>query len=244
MRPLALLVLTAVAMTGCRKAHHPDAQTPAAPAMPAAAPENRNLPGKVVERIDASPYSYLRLETSRGEVWAAVPETKVEKGADVTVFNAMQMNGFESKTLKRTFDLIFFGTLIPPAAATAASPAPHPMDANAPAPAPDVKVDKATGPEARTVAEIYAQKAALKEKSVIVRGQVVKYNAAVMGKNWVHLHDGSGTPGAGNNDLTVTSQDTVKVGEVVQVKGIVRTDKDFGSGYTYSVIVEEAKISK
>jgi hypothetical protein len=119
----------------------------------------------------------------------------------------------------------------------------HAAAAAGPAEIADVKVPKASGADARTVAEIFAQKASLKEKPVTIRGKVVKVNDAIMGKNWIHLRDGSGTAGK-DNDLTITTQDQTKVGEVVVVKGTVRVDKDFGAGYAYPVIVEDAKLSK
>ena len=105
-------------------------------------------------------------------------------------------------------------------------------------------MDKASGADARTVAEVWAQKGTLKEKTVSIRGKVVKYNPGVMGKNWLHLQDGSGDPAKGTHDITVTSQNTVAMGDVVTAKGVVRVDKDFGSGYTYAIIVEEAKVAK
>ena len=220
----------------------------AAPAVP-----GQGLTGKVLERLDAPPYCYLRIQTARGEVWAAVPQAKVEKGTEVTVVNPMVMNNFESKTLNRTFPEVFFGTL-GSADGAAASAAPMPPAASASAPvAPGTpvatavavgKVAKATGADAHTVAETWAQKGALKEKTVTIRGQVVRYNPGVMGKNWLHLQDGSGDAGKGTHDITVTSQDTAAKGDVVTIKGTVRLDKDFGAGYTYALIVEEAKITK
>jgi hypothetical protein len=104
----------------------------------------------------------------------------------------------------------------------------------------DAKVAKASGPNAKTVAEIITQAAGLKDKTVLVRGKVVKYNAGIMGKNWIHLRDGSGSAAAKTNDVLITSMNEVKVGDVVTAKGVVHTDKDFGSGYFYKVIVEEA----
>ena len=77
-----------------------------------------------------------------------------------------------------------------------------------------------------------------------IRGKVVKYNEGVMGKNWIHLQDGSGDAGQGTNDLTVTSLDAASVSETVTITGTVRTNKDFGSGYVYRVIVEDAKVAK
>ena len=221
---------------------------PMADATPGAPVQAPGLSGKVLERIAASPYCYLRLQTARGEVWAAVPEAKVEKGTEVTVINPMLMSNFESKTLNRTFAEIFFGTLAsaagagPDAAQAVGTPAP--MGAPAPAPVLIDKVDKAAGTDARTVAEIWAQKGGLKDKPVSIRGKVVKYNPGVMGKNWIHLQDGSGDPSKGTHDITVTSQDTVTKGDVVTAKGVVRLDKDFGSGYRYGMLVEDAKVVK
>ena len=216
---------------------------------PAGAPApTGSITGKVLERIDASPYCYLRLQTARGEVWAAVPEAKIEKGTDVTVVNPMLMSNFESKTLNRTFAEVYFGVVAPAGGAVAATAAPAgmPTPMGAPATTPVVvgKVDKATGAEARTVAEAWAQKGSLKEKAVSIRGKVVKYNAGVMGKNWLHLQDGSGDATKGTHDITVTSMDNVAKGDTVTIKGTLRLDKDFGSGYTYAVIVEDAKVVK
>jgi hypothetical protein len=120
----------------------------------------------------------------------------------------------------------------------------HAKAAQGPSNVGDVKVAKAAGADARTVAEVYAQKGALKEKAVSIRGKVVKFNPGIMGKNWVHLQDGSGKADKGDNDITVTTQDMTSVGDTVLVKGMVRIDKDFGAGYAYPVIVEDAKLSK
>ena len=107
-----------------------------------------------------------------------------------------------------------------------------------------MKVAKASGPDGHTVAEVHAQRAALNEKTVTIHAQVVKFNAGIMGRNWVHLRDGSGSQDKGDNDITVTTQDSVAVGDVVTAKGTVRVDKDFGAGYAYPVIIEEAHVSK
>jgi hypothetical protein len=107
-----------------------------------------------------------------------------------------------------------------------------------------VVVPRAEGPEGHTVAEVWASRATLKDHAVMVRGQVVKFLPAIMGKNWLHLRDGSGSKASGDHDLTVTTADTATVGDVVLVRGTVRVDKDFGAGYSYPVIIEEAKVSR
>lgn len=103
-------------------------------------------------------------------------------------------------------------------------------------------VEKAKGADAYTVADIFRKKADLDGKKVAVRGRVNKVSAGIMGKNWIHLRDGSGEAEKGTNDLVVTSQDLPKVGDVVTARGIVHKDKDFGSGYKYTAIVEEASV--
>ena len=108
----------------------------------------------------------------------------------------------------------------------------------------NVKVPKATGPDARTVAEIVAKGAELKNKPVLVRGTVVKFTPAVMGKNWIHLRDGSGSATDGTNDVLVTTKDETKIGDVVLARGTVRTDVNLGSGYAYKVLVDEATLQK
>jgi hypothetical protein len=199
-----------------------------------------SLKGTILEVKDVESYSYLRLKTKDGETWAAVARTPLKKGAQVTIENATVMTNFESKSLKRTFPTIVFGNLAGTAGAAALAK-PHGTAPKA-ADIGDVNVPKATGPDARTVAEITIKGAELKDKTAVVRGKVVKYNAGIMGKNWVHLRDGSGSESDNSNDLLVTTADATQVGAVVVVKGTVRTDKDFGSGYAYKVMIEDAKL--
>ncbi len=212
---------------------------PAAPA--AAAPAAKNaIQGTVLETVSAPPYTYLRLKAAQGEVWAAVPAADVKVGAQVAVDVSVAMDKFESPSLHRTFERVYMGNL---AGAGDAAPMGMGMGMAPKAPAaPDEKVAKAAGADARTVAEVWAQKDGLKEKTVTLKAKVVKYNQAIMGRNWLHLRDGSGAEASRDNDIAVTTMDTAKVGDVVTIKGVVRTAKDFGSGYTYPVIIEDAKI--
>ena len=202
--------------------------------------------GEVLEIQNVEGYSYLRLKTVQGDTWAAVPTAKVKKGDKVTVAEPMVMNNFESKALKRKFDKVVFGTLASDkaVAAAAAQPAVPPHALPKGPETPDAKVPKASGPDARTVGEIMTKPDPLKEKTVLVRGKIVKINSGIRGVNWVHLRDGSGSAASGTNDLIVTTKEELKVGEIVTMKGVVRTDKDFGAGYVYKVLVEEGKTQK
>jgi hypothetical protein len=104
----------------------------------------------------------------------------------------------------------------------------------------DVKVSKAQGPRAYTVAEIVAQADALNGKLVDVHAKVVKFNPEIMGKNWVHVRDGSGKDSDSNNDILVTTSATTTVGATITLSGTVRTHQDFGAGYAYKVLIEGA----
>ena len=99
-------------------------------------------------------------------------------------------------------------------------------------------IQKASG--GHTVAELFAGKEELADKETAVRGRVVKFNAGIMGRNWIHIQDGSGSQGS--NDLTVTTDATATVGDLVVIRGKLKTDQDFGHGYKYAVLIEEAKV--
>ncbi len=108
----------------------------------------------------------------------------------------------------------------------------------------DVKVEKASGANAYTVMELYEKRIELNEKDVTVKGKVVKVTPEIMGKNWLHLQDGTGYEQNNTNDIVITTKDLPTVGDVVTISGKLYSDKDFGSGYKYSAIIEEAKVSK
>jgi len=240
---------------GALPSGHPDVA--AGSAAPAANPGSVGVTGAVEETLNAGAYTYLRLKTANGEVWAAVPKATVKNGASVTILNPAEMVNFESKTLNRKWERILFGTLAPDAApapadadsaardqATRQMASEHSKAASGPSDVGDVKVSKAPGSDGKTVAEVFAERAALKDKNVSVHATVVKFLPGIMGKNWIHLRDGSGTHDKKDDDLTVTTMETAKPGDVVTVRGPVHLDRDFGAGYSYTVIVEDAKIQK
>lgn len=214
--------------------------------------ENGRLQGQVQEVVDGGSYTYLRIRTKNsGDVWAATMPTKLQKGASVVIADAMLMTNFHSKALNRTFDEIVFGTATvagattpPPAKgavpAAQTQPSPHGSAAKEPAVAIG-KIDKATGAEGRTVVEVNQQSKQLAGKNVQVRGKVVKVSTNIMGRNWVHLRDGTGAAD-GTNDLLVTTTQAPKVGDIVLARGVVRVNADFGSGYSYPVLVEKATL--
>jgi hypothetical protein len=232
---------------------------------PAAEPPGDAVSGTVVETMNSGGYTYARLDDAGKQVWVAGPETTLAVGTKIGKSTGMLMSAFKSTTLNRTFDQIYFissfdiaggaapdphgagmaaGSAMPDPhgagmAAGSAMPDPHgagmaagsampnPHGAGAPAsPGAADKVERAPG--GKTVAEVFASKDALSGKPVVVRGKVVKVNNGILGRNWVHLQDGTGAPGT--NDLMVA-------------RGNVAINKDFGAGYSYPVLVEDAAIA-
>jgi hypothetical protein len=200
------------------------------------------LSGKVTETMNSGGYTYVKLENSGKEMWVAVPNMAVKIGETMSFAPGMEMRNFESKSLNRTFETIIFSAG-PAGGSSAADQSAQKAKATA-APAEEIKVEKASAPNAYTVAELHEKSAELDKKPVALRGKVVKVSPAIMGKNWIHIQDGSGSASGGTNDLLVTSQDLPAVGDVVTAKGTLYKDKDFGSGYKYGVIIEEAGIEK
>jgi len=203
----------------------------------------------------------------------AIPETRVDKGQRVAYFQGMTMNNFHSKTLGKTFDSIVFSAGLAKkqetpssssapakagsnsfAAALAAEQQTSPTmpaagassggSGGAVAPMEEVTVAKALGDNAYRVGEIFDKAMELQGRKVRVHGKVVKVSTAIMGRNWVHLQDGSGDPLKNSHDLVVTGELAPEIGTIVLIEGILAADKDFGAGYSYAAIVEQAAIIK
>jgi len=116
--------------------------------------------------------------------------------------------------------------------------------AGAVVPSSDVNVNKATGPNSFSVGECFEQGKDLHGKTVRVRGKVMKISRMIMGKNWLHIQDGTGNPLKNEHDLVVTTMEDPGEGTVVTVEGLLSAERDFGAGYKYAIIVEDAKVEK
>ena len=213
------------------------------PALAAPVPDGM-VRGEVLETMDASGYTYVQLDLGEEQRWVAGPVTAVSVGDVVQTGNGMSMGPFTSKTLNRSFDDLYFvgvlGNLSAPQ-----MPAGHPttpaQTAEAAATMTDVSVEAVEG--GQDIASVYANKDSLAGQQVSLRGTVVKYNSGILGWNFLHIQDGSGDVANGSNDLTVTSHGEAAVGDTVVVSGTVILDKDFGAGYAFPVMMEDASIT-
>jgi len=208
---------------------------------------------EVAEVIQGGTYTYIKVKENDAEKWMAITKQEVDKGGVYYYDNALQMNNFTSKEINRTFDEIYFVNAIsktPFESATMenAGAMGGAMGNMAEAPAHSGKVDveqnstinlKKSAGEI-SVAQVYSNRAGYEGKEIEIRGLVVKVNKEVMGKNWIHIQDG--TSDNGNFDLTVTSNELAEVNDEITVRGKIVLNKDFGYGYSYEVIMEDAKI--
>ncbi len=218
-------------------------------ATPVQAASSVTISGTVKETFDSGGYTYVQVATPSGSEWVAVPPTQLSVGQAVSVKPQMEMRDFKSSTLKRTFAHIYFAESLAPQAPAPASPPKKILPpthqgsgSHAQAPVAGLRVSKAAAADAATIAELYARRGELEGKTVCVRAQVTKVSPQIMDRNWIHLQDGTGDPRDGSHDLTVTSKALPAVKDIVTMRGVLRKDKDFGSGYRYAVLIEEAKL--
>ncbi|PIW70139.1 MAG: hypothetical protein COW08_03440 [Ignavibacteriales bacterium CG12_big_fil_rev_8_21_14_0_65_30_8] len=187
----------------------------------------------VNEKMDAGTYTYINVTEKDRTYWIAVTKMEVNKGDTLFYSQSMEMKNFESQALNKTFDSILFIDKI----STPEKPAsivPHPEIK--PAEKTEVKVNRQKG--SITIKDLFANKNSYKGKMIIVEGKVTKLNKEIMHRNWIHIQDG--TNFNGDYDLLITSNDLVTVGSYVIMEGVVATDKDFGAGYKYPILVENA----
>jgi hypothetical protein len=212
----------------------------------------RTITGSVVETMDAASYTYVRVDTGTEQVWAAASQFPVKIGDRVSVSLEFPLENFHSKALNRDFPVIYFVSQIGregEAAASSSSPTQLPPG-HAPIASHGTKTvaapvagEFAPAAGSLSVADVWTRRASLAGSKVTVRGKVMKVNNGIMGRNWIHLQDGTGVGADGTNDLTLTSDATVKVGDVVTATGTVAVDKDFTAGYKYAVLIEGATFS-
>jgi hypothetical protein len=211
--------------------------------------------GEIIETLDSGGYTYIVVQTDDGPAWVAGPVTNITVGEAINLPRARAMTDFHSKSLDRTFDVIYF-------VASFGAQADDPSDPHAALKRAHKGLDIDFGtdtnggsktaverevvgqfdpaPGGVTIAEIYENRMELKGRIVKVRGLVVKFSPAIMGTNWIHLQDGTG--GEENFDLTVTTDSTARIGDLVTVEGVLAVDMNLGAGYTYDVLIQHAKL--
>ncbi|HBA87466.1 MAG TPA: DNA-binding protein [Geobacter sp.] len=257
---MRLSLLTAIAVPFAAQHAYSASETPPGSASKPT-PKEIALSGKVLETMDGGGYTYIFMKNGNEKVWVAVPVMKVAVGQELTLIPGFEMKNFTSKALNRKFDKVIFSAGVINATTVQLSPAAikmahqgvpgaqaapkgkaEPVAKKAsPTPLSIERIKKAKGPNAFTVAQIYAKSKQLEKKPVVVRGKVVKVSPRILKRNWVHIQDGTGTEKKKNNNLIITTKDLPNIGDVVTARGTLYNNMDFGSGYRYGVLIEGAR---
>ncbi|MBK9109661.1 MAG: hypothetical protein IPM92_15130 [Saprospiraceae bacterium] len=224
-------------MTACNSKPtvvEPVGQTSGTPT-PSAMPQTETSHKVLVEEVlQTSKYTYLYVKEGELSQWIAISKADVSKGAEVVYTGGLKMKAFQSSELNRTFDELLLVSNIKLAGAQN----PNLFD--------ELQKGKTDGPKEKIqavagavkIAEIFSNPEKYKGKKIIVSGRCTKINFQIMGKNWIHLEDESGS----KSTLTITSQDAIEAGRSGVFEGVIALNKDFGAGYKYDVIMEEAKL--
>ncbi|NQV02662.1 MAG: SH3-like domain-containing protein [Bacteroidia bacterium] len=193
------------------------------------------------EVIQTSRYTYVLVSEDDRGYWIAIPKADIQEEGTYFWSMGSEMNNFKSNELDRSFPNIFFvqdftdqpilqGDDI---SASSSMGSKQPIQEQS-----GIDIPKAEG--GITIAELFANRSSYEGKTVKINGRVVKFLPEIMSRNWVHIQDG--TKDGDNFDLTITTMEFIPVGEVVTIEGVVAVNKDFGAGYLYDVILEDAVV--
>lgn len=194
----------------------------------------------VTEIIQTSSYTYLKFKEEGDAYWAAITRRDdIVDGGTYYFDNFMEMKDFKSKELDRTFKNIYFIQEISDKPFPAAGMVQEQKKGSNKVGEMEIElIEPAEGGVA--ISELLANKEKYDGKTVKIKGKVVKFTEAVMGKNWAHIQDG--TRGDGGYDLTITTMGEVEVGDIATFEGVVILNQDFGYGYAYDVMLENAEL--
>ncbi len=243
------LLFSGLSLQGCQN----KAKKETAPAKQAAAGKAEKtqkdagyIYGKVKETMDSGGYTYMLLEFEGKDFWVAVPGMKIAAGEEIMLLPGDTMKNFHSNSLNRTFETIIFsqgpasGQAMQAGTATKAVKKPH--TGRPELTKKKIHIKPAQGKDAVTVEAAHKKAAKLDGKQVVLRAQVVKVSKNILGKNWLHVQDGTGSQADRNFDLTVTTLSAPKLGADVLIKGTLHANRDIGAGYFYPVIIEDANV--
>lgn len=235
---ISILLLTTPMLGGCQQQNTPqDTAKPLSPHQLDTQQSVSRFTGVLQETFNAGGYTYVKIQFDKQPVWAAGPVTPVKQGDNISFSGRMPMKNFHSKSLNRDFPVIYFVSSFTVNGEKLQMDAPDPhsnIHANIQTTLKDFK----TAENGQTIAEIMDNKDRLAGTNIKIRGQVTQYTANVMGKNWLHIRDHSS-----RQDLTVTTDSSAAVGDIVLIEGTLVKDRDFGYGYVYKAIIDNGKLA-
>lgn len=206
---------------------------------------NKIYYGKILEITKVMGYDYLKVDEEGVERWVAIAEKPVHVGDIIGYDKTTVMHDFKSKTLDKTFKEIVFANelyLPQPSAKHATMKSLLLSSTQKPSSMEAVEARKDfVKKEFYTIEEVHVFAKELENQTISIKATVIKVSSQIMKRDWVHLKDNTGDEETNTNDLVVTAEHaSVKVGDIVTATGKISINKDFGYGYFYPVIIEEA----
>lgn len=201
--------------------------------------ESANLLHKVMvdEVLHASRYSYLNVTENGENFWIAIPKKEVEPGGPYYYRGGLKKVNFKSVEHDRVFETVYLVSDVSKDPATIGVPVANPHG-DMSTQTNDAKIGPPPG--GITLSELFENKEKYSGQTVRVKGKVVKLNNMIMNRNWIHIRDSSLKDD--NVDLTVTTTENIPLGAVVAFEGVITLNKDFGAGYKYEIIMENAQL--
>lgn len=194
----------------------------------------------VKEILPTEKYVYLFVEEGDEEYWIATGKQPVEIGNQYFYRGGLLKTNFESKEYGRTFDKVYLVSKL-----ISTNHADHNDNSEASKGENNKDIKPASTKEKivhvagyTKIADLVSNPEKYQGTEVLLTGTCVKVNPNIMGRNWIHLQDGT----MDDYDLVVTSNIPVPEGHTVKLKGVVSLDKDFGAGYRYDILVENAQL--
>jgi hypothetical protein len=192
------------------------------------------------EVLQSERYTYLNVTEGNQKFWIATAKKEASKGKIYLYQGGLLKTDFESVEFKRIFDTIYLVSNIIEATDHPGGDINEMPSTITGTPASEVSKSVTTAvKDAVKLSELFKNKNKYEGQVITISGTCVKVNNGIMGKNWVHIEDGSKSNGKLLN-LTVTTSINIPVGSNVALKGKVSINKDFGAGYKYDIIMEEA----
>lgn len=206
---------------------------PVAPETEAAEQPEREIVAREILNTDR--YTYIRASEGSQEFWVAVAKQDIKVGNTYYFQRALLKQNFPSQEFNRVFETLYLVSDLREQPLGAAMPAEAGGLPQAPA---SVELTEAIPPTpgATKLSDLFANTSKYNGKKIKVTGKCVKVNPMIMGRNWIHLQDGSGK----NLDLTITTMENIPLGAIITLEGTIALNKDFGAGYKYDVIMEGA----
>ncbi len=185
----------------------------------------------IKEVLPTSRYVYALVEEKGDEYWVATNKMALEIGGTYYFKNGLLKRNFQSKEHDRTFDKLYLvSALISNDHGIQSGAIPNQAEVVSPSFKP--------APGSIKISEVIANPSKYAGKTIQVSGECTKVNPNIMKRHWIHLKDGS----QDDYDFVVTSQTQIPVGHAVTFTGTINVAKDFGSGYYYEILMEDAVV--